>query len=184
VDDWQVRLDERRQRLTSSITWEDDEEIIDAHERATASDRILDAPGTLTPITAAEVLTQPRKTWVNPYDALLDEVRRTNAYVVMLGAEVDEFDREHGGAHRFRASRSTLARYERERDRLIAVASKCVSLGIAERSVRVAEREGELLARMAVAAVDAAGVTDEQRRIILTELAAQMRAGALPVAAG
>jgi hypothetical protein len=181
TDDWQRQLQERTRTLARRNEWDDDEEIVDSDERATARERVQDVV-TMTPEVAAAVVAQPR-VWVNPYDALLDEVRRTNAYVVLLGIEVDKYDQEHGGAHKYRTSRGTLARYERERDRLITVCSKAIGLGIAERQVRVAEREGELLAKMTVMALDAGGITEDQKKKILTALAEQLRRGSVPAVA-
>jgi hypothetical protein len=177
MTEWSARLDDRRRALGSPATWTDDVEILDAEERQVARELVQDAPGTVDQRTAVEIVQTPRRTnWVNPYEALLDEVRRTNAYVVLLEVEVTEWDAQ-GGAHRHKGGRSVLARYERERDRLITVCKTAIGLGIAERQVRIAERQGEMLASVAVAAVDKAHVTPEQKSIILGELAAQLRAG-------
>jgi hypothetical protein len=105
-------------------------------------------------------------------------VRRTNGYVTLLSVEVDKLDEERGGAHRTRYGQAVLRRAERERDRLIKVCQVAISLGIAERHVRIAEREGELLASAVVAAVEKAGLTDEQRRVVLGEVAARLRSAA------
>lgn len=176
-------LDDRMQRLNRAKTtndWEDDEDIIDADERATARAKVGDH-GTLTVPQAAEVLAQQKpsgnsvRKYVNPYEALLDELRRTVAFVVMLEASVQEHDR-NGGAHRTAAGRSVLARYERERDRQIKISETAIRLGIAERTVRLAERQAEEVVRLVAAAAGRSGLTTEQRRSLMNEIAAEVRA--------
>lgn len=182
MSDWQQRLADRGRELARSRDWIDDVEILDAEDREAARELIDGAPGSVDQTTAAELIQSPRKQWVNPYEALLDEVRRTNAYVVFLEKEVSEWD-ARGGAHRFKAGQSVINRFERERDRLINVCKTAIGLGIAERQVRIAEKQGELLAATAIAAVEKAGVTPEQRQIILSEIAARLRASSLPALA-
>lgn len=158
------------------MSWDDegDDDIVDADMRWTARAAIGTEP--MTPTSAQVVAAAPRKQWVNPYEALLDEVTRTNAFVIILGQQVEEWDSQYGGAHKHRAARSTLARFERERDRLIAVCSKAISLGIAERHVRIAEKQGELVVSQLIRSLDTAGVQGEQRRAVLNEFAAGLRA--------
>lgn len=182
MSNWQDQLTQRQSELSRPAEWLDDVDILDADERQIARELVENAPGTLDSQTAVEIVQSPRKAWVNPYEALLDEVRRTNSFVVLLEREVSEWD-QRGGAHRYKAGKAVLSRYERERDRLIAVCKTAIGLGIAERQVRIAERQGELLATAAIAAVDKAGVTQEQKQIILAEIAARLRAQGTPALA-
>ena len=169
--------EERARRLQRPALWDDDEDILDAHDRAEARELIPPphAGASMTPVQAVQVLNEPRKQWANPYVSLLDEVTRTQAYVVLLETQVQMYDAA-GGAHRTKPGISTLSRFERERDRLLNACKTAISLGIAERQVRLAERQGELLSRAAIAAVDATpDLTQDQRRALLTNLATQLR---------
>lgn len=112
--------------------------------------------------------TQSPQLWANPYLCLLEEVARTQAEVVFLEADVKELDQLAGGAHRSRDGRTLLARWERERDRLINVSKTCISLNIAERQVKLAQLQGESLARAFLRAADQLGLSDEQRRALPT----------------
>lgn len=169
-------LDDRMRQLRSPTDWDDDDDIIDADERQIARGHLSDAGGSMTPAQAEKVLAPdaPRR-WINPYEALLDELRRTVAYVVMLEVLVREQD-AGGGAHRTAAGRSVLARYERERDRQIKISEVAIRLGIAERTVRLAEREAEEVVRLVASASTRSGLTSEQRRRLMTEIAAEVRA--------
>lgn len=172
----------RASRLGRPDDWDDDMDIIDADERIAAAEMVTDAPGALSPSTAVELLTTPPtpqvvagRRWVNPYESLLDELRRTVAHVMAIEIEVRELD-ANGGAHRTSAGRWTLGRYERERDRQIQVSSTAIRLGIAERTVRMVEREVEDIARMVASAATRAGLSSENRRALMLELAAEVRA--------
>lgn len=157
--------------------WQDDLDIHDADERQRARTRVLDAPGTLSHAGAVEVVNTQRRTWVNPYDALLDEVRRTAAFVALLEREVREFDAQ-GGAHHSRPGQRVLSRYERERDRLITVSKTAISLGIAERTVQLVESQAREFAVLVSDAAQRAGLSSEQRQSLLSEIAAGYRARA------
>lgn len=127
-----------------------DRELDVAHRRQAAS-----VVGTERPSTP--------QLWVNPYLTLLEEVARTQAQVVALEVDVRALDENAGGAHRSREGRLVLSRWERERDRLINVSKTCISLNIAERHVKLAQVQGESLARAFLSAADKLGLTPEQR---------------------
>lgn len=171
VDAW---LADRQIALQHPGEWEDDMELLDSDQRQTAREELERSTVIMTPALAAEVVQTPRKRWVNPYEALLDEVTRTAAYVEMLEVEVRDWDSK-GGAHRFKGGRPLLARFERERDRLERNCKTAIGLGIAERQVRLAEKAGQVMITSAVAALDKVGVTQEQKQLIMSELVAQLR---------
>lgn len=155
-----------------------DEDILDAHDRLDARDLVSQAgDGNLDPVSAQTIVETPRRRWVNPYVALLDEITRTQAFIVLLELEVRELDAA-GGAHRSgRRGINLLQRFDRERDRLISACKTAISLGIAERQVRLAEKEGELMTHAVIAAIDAVpNIAPETRRELLTNLAHQLRA--------
>lgn len=159
----------------------DDPELLASLNRVEARELLDHAPrDKVDLVTAVEVISAPQQTWVNPYVALLDEVSRAHAHVIVLEAEVRECDAQ-GGAHHGRAGNRVLARYERERDRLVATCKTAISLGIAERNVRLAERQGEILSRAVIAAADRAGLDADARRALLLEVAAELRAIEAPV---
>lgn len=169
------QLDARMRQLGRQRAWDDDEDILDAADRESARLLTNGAPGSMSVEKARQAVAAGPRHYVNPYEALLDELRRTVAFVVMLEMTVREHD-DNGGAHRTAAGRSVLARYERERDRQINVAEKAIRLGIAERTVRLAEREAEEFVRVVVSASSRAGLTSDQRRSLMGEIAAELRA--------
>jgi hypothetical protein len=111
---------------------------------------------------AVERVRAPMPMYVNPYLVLLEELTRCHAQVVILESEVRSYDAQ-GGAHQSRPGAKTMQRWERERDRMLNVAKTCIGLGIAERQVRLAERNGELIARVMIATAERLGLTPEQR---------------------
>lgn len=168
-------VEQRQRRLGNANGWNDDEDILDGSEREDARQLTQGGPGSLTTAQSQVVLAKPRRQFVNPYEALLDELQRATAFVVMLEESVREHD-QVGGAHRTAAGRSVLARYERERDRKVNIAEKAIRLGIAERTVRLAEREVEEFVRVVVSASSRSGLSSEQRRTLMSEIAAELRA--------
>jgi hypothetical protein len=70
----------------------------------------------------------------------------------------------------------TLARMEaEERDRLASFASKAVAAGLAERTVRIAERQGQLMVEMVQAALREVDLSPEQASAFKAALARQAR---------
>jgi hypothetical protein len=70
----------------------------------------------------------------------------------------------------------SLARLEaEERDRLASFATKAIAAGLAERTVRVAERQGQLMVEMVQAALREVDLSREQASAFKTALARQAR---------
>lgn len=99
---------------------------------------------------AAAVVTFGLPVDVDPQTALLEEVHRTAGHVAWLGqkvAELDEADlKQLDMSERFEKPAVWVEMYERERAHLVKVAATCISAGIAERQVRLAEDQGRQLA--------------------------------------
>jgi hypothetical protein len=82
---------------------------------------------------------------VNPLDALLEELRRTAGHVAWLGSVVADLD-EVMEATMFGLSPSAWVKlYQHERTHLARVARDCLSAGVEERQVRIAEEQGRLV---------------------------------------
>jgi hypothetical protein len=79
----------------------------------------------------------------NPYEALLEEVSRTAGHVAWLGVKVSQAETDD--ALLVAPYANWLALYRAERKQLIAVSESAIRMGIAEREVRLAEKQGELL---------------------------------------
>lgn len=83
---------------------------------------------------------------------------------------------EHGDAYKAGEYIRGLAKLEaEERDRCANFATKAIAAGLAERQVRMAERQGELLAIMVQAAIKEANLTPEQTKIVNASLGRQAR---------
>lgn len=52
-----------------------------------------------------------------------------------------------------------------ERDRLANFSAKAIAAGLAERQVRLAERQGALISEVLTKGIDLVGLTPEQRRL-------------------
>lgn len=115
---------------------------------------------------------------VDPHDALLEEVHRTAGHVAWLGgivAEIDVGDLVWGKteeaekrATEFAGTDTTygakpnvwLELYHRERQHLTNVCKACITAGIDERRVRIAEQQGELIAQVIRGVLTDLGVAD------------------------
>jgi hypothetical protein len=127
---------------------------------------------------------------VDPWDALLGELRRTAGHVAWLGEliagldhvpgdEKDEPDDDEGGGYsrppgrpgvsglvQWRRDAGVLEAsawvdlYHRERQHLARVAKDCLAAGVQEREVRLAEQQGELLAKVLDGVLTDLGVRD------------------------
>ena len=116
-----------------------------------------------------------------PEQALLDEVHRTAGHVAWLRERIADLHpdaltwgltkREQVGAAEFKGTNSTeaaavhvwLELYLRERRHLVDVCAKAITAGIAERQVRLAEAQGQLMAQALIAILDGLALTEEQR---------------------
>lgn len=95
---------------------------------------------------------------INPYIALLEEVRRTAGHVAWLNWKVQSApsDDELLGTHL-----SWLKLYNGERQHLVKVCETAVRLGLEERVVKMEERKAELMARAFIAALEELGLPAE-----------------------
>lgn len=105
---------------------------------------------------------------IDPWSALLEEIARTNGHVLWLAEQVSELSTEDlvhgvmteevkdgGGEHGNYVSTTTGAApnvlvrlYQEERKHLARVCRDAIACGIAERHVRLAEQQGEAMARL------------------------------------
>lgn len=95
---------------------------------------------------------------INPYIALLEEVRRTAGHVTWLGWKIETAPTDeslldtHAG---------WMKAYTKEREHLVKVCSEAVRLGLEERVVRMEERKAELMARAFIGALQELGLPQE-----------------------
>lgn len=93
---------------------------------------------------------------IDPQEALLEELFRTQGHVVWLRERVGELETErmHGavggaaGGIPERKPHIWIVMYKDERVHLTRVAKACVDAGIEERRVRIAEEQGQMLAKV------------------------------------
>jgi len=106
---------------------------------------------------------------VDPHSALLEELHRTAGHVAWLGsrvAELQESDMAHpvGGGQGGWPSIEPhiwIKLYQEERRHLASVAKDCVKVGIEERRVHLAERQGEMIAQVLRGVLADLGVADD-----------------------
>lgn len=142
---------------------------------------------------AVESFGLPRE--VDPHTALLEELHRTAGAVQWLGALVADLEQEdltwsltketrgtqlergadtgktfQAGPHAF------VALWQAERKHLVDVSKACITAGIEERRVRVAEAAGQQLASVVRAVLDRLDLSDEQRSAALVVVPEEFRA--------
>ena len=136
---------------------------------------------------AVETFGLPRE--VDPHTALLEELHRTAGAVQWLGAIVADLDRDELVWGRTRESSGVdagtstwesrpnayLELWHRERKNLVDVSRACISSGIEERRVRIAEAAGQQLASVIRAVLDRLDLTDEQRSAALVVVPEEFR---------
>ena len=93
---------------------------------------------------------------IDPHTALLEELHRTAGHVAWLAQQLRDLETEagliqtqymEGGGYIERPS-VWLELYHKERAHFAAVAKTCISVGIEERRVKLAEQQGELIAQI------------------------------------
>lgn len=89
---------------------------------------------------------------INPFTALLEEVRRAAGHVAWLGAKVAQAPSDDALLDEWAP---WVRLYNREREALRKAAGDAVKLGLEERVVRVEERRAELVARVLLATLEA-----------------------------
>lgn len=95
---------------------------------------------------------------INPFMALLEEVRRTAGNIVFYEMKMNEAPNDDAllDTHIM-----WVKLYMSERDRLVKVSTECVRLGLEERLVRVEETKAEIMARAFLSALEALGLPQE-----------------------
>lgn len=118
---------------------------------------------------------------VTPIEALLEEIRHTAGHVEWLRARIREIDEEAltlgvaeqkidpdgGKTVTIRTAPNVwLDLYDRERRHLVAVCSAALRAGVEERQVRLAERQGVLLAEVIRAVLADLHLTPDQLQLV------------------
>lgn len=97
---------------------------------------------------------------INPFVAILGEVRRAAGHVAWLGAKVASAPSD---ADLLDEWAPWLRLYQKERANLLKASETAVRLGLEERVVRVEERRAELVARVLLATLEALDLPAEVR---------------------
>jgi hypothetical protein len=97
---------------------------------------------------------------INPFMALLSEVRRAAGHVAWLGVKVAEAPTDEALLDEWGP---WLRLYQKERAALLKASETAVRLGLAERVVKVEERRAELVARVLLATLEALDLPPEIR---------------------
>jgi hypothetical protein len=110
---------------------------------------------------------------INPFMALLEEVRRAAGHVAWLGAKVAGAPTDESLLDDWAP---WLRLYRSEREALRKASETAVRLGLEERVVRVEERRAELVARVLLATLEALDLPAEVRDRAPGVLRAQLMA--------
>lgn len=116
---------------------------------------------------------------IDPHDALLEELARTAGHVDWLRVQVGSVAEndlvgpvgqsgtsKDGTTHHPEGKANPwLALYQEERKHLVSVASACAKAGIEERRVKIAEEQGQLIARVLRSVVKRLGLDPADQRI-------------------
>lgn len=107
---------------------------------------------------------------LSPTEALLQEVRRTGGHVAWLADRIQlwEMADENGTLSKpiTEVQQQWLDLYHKERANLVKVAKTALDAGVAERKVRLAEQQGELMIAALNMVFEKLNLTVEQRRLI------------------
>jgi hypothetical protein len=95
---------------------------------------------------------------INPFVALLQEVRRAAGHVAWLGAKVAQAPSDDALLDEYAP---WVRLYKSERAALVKASETAIKLGLAERVVRVEERRAELVARVLLATLNELGLPPE-----------------------
>lgn len=135
---------------------------------------------------------------VDPHQALLDELHRTAGAVAWLGAIVADLDQgevvwgltrekvggEDRGTTKEAGTNAWVQLWQQERRHLVDVAKACVSAGIEERRVRLAEDAGRVLAGVVSAVLGRLNLTSEQQALVPVVVPEELRRAATPELGG
>lgn len=130
---------------------------------------------------------------ITPEQAILDEVHRTAGHVAWLEQQVHALTEgelvwgvtrvKEGGDDRGvteeAAPHALLRLYNEERDRLVRVCAAALKAGIEERRVKLAERDGALVAEVIRAILEDLKLTPAQWALVSTVVPQRLRALAL-----
>lgn len=95
---------------------------------------------------------------VNPFIAILEEVRRTAGHVAWLGVKVAEAPNDEA---LLESHNQWLKLYQQERGHLVKVSETAVRLGLEERVVKVEERKAEIMVRAFLATLQELGIPQD-----------------------
>ena len=110
---------------------------------------------------------------INPFMALLEEVRRAAGHVAWLGAKVAAAPSDDSLLDEWAP---WLRLYRQEREALRRASETAVKLGLEERIVRVEEGRAELVARVLLATLEALDLPPDVRARAPSVLRAQLLA--------
>lgn len=129
---------------------------------------------------------------IDPHQALRDEIARTNGHIIWLQGIISEMEQkklvfdttliertdDFSGQSTTVRSEATinvwLRLYKEERTHLISVCRAAVACGLAEREIQLAEREGEIIARVIRQVIESSELgLAEDKRILALRLASQ-----------
>lgn len=143
-------------------------------------------------LVAAESFGLPRE--VDPHTALLEELHRTAGAVQWLGALVADLERDEIAWGKVKETRGTqlergtdngttysaapnafVSLWQAERKHLVDVSRACISAGIEERRVRLAESAGQQLAAVIRSVLDRLELSDGQRSLAVQVVPDELR---------
>ncbi len=116
---------------------------------------------------------------VDPLEVLLYQLGRASGAARALGRLVSELDEVHGPNHAGTAVPHVLVRmWSEERDRAARMAKMAIDAGLAEKQVRLAERQGQMIAQLITTVLDddTLGLSREQRNAGRSLAARHLRA--------
>lgn len=101
---------------------------------------------------AAESSLYGRKRDIGPHEALIEEVQRTAGHVQWLHEKIQRFESESDLVQDTpkdgMKESEWIVMYQNERKMLVSVCNTAIRAGIAERTVRIAEDQGKLIAQL------------------------------------
>jgi len=135
---------------------------------------------------------------VDPHTALLEELHRSAGVVSWLGAVVSDIESENvvwgktrekvggddAGITHEAGVNVWVKLWTEQRKHLVEVAKACVSAGIEERRIQLAESQGQMLASVVRAVLERLELTDGQRKLVSVVVPEEFRRAALEAGAG
>lgn len=151
--------------------------------QAAADRRLLERKAVL----AVETFGLPRE--VDPHTALLEELHRTAGVVTWLGAVVADLDKDDvvwgqtrskvggddAGVTHEAGVNVWVKLWNEQRRHLVDVAKACVSAGIEERRIQLAESQGQQLAAVVRAVLERLDLDDRQRQLVTVVVPEEFR---------